>query len=65
MTCPHDPKTTKGPIGMYHCPNCGEMVIAGCEHPEIELPFPDANGPDCDNPNGPCYCGAWHTQEKK
>ena len=31
--CPHDPTQTTGPIGMYHCPDCGEMVIAGCAHP--------------------------------
>jgi len=31
--CWHDPKTRAGePIGMYHCPGCGEMVVAGVEH---------------------------------
>jgi hypothetical protein len=31
--CPHDPRELKGePIGMYHCPVCGEMVIAGLPH---------------------------------
>ncbi len=31
--CKHDPTTMKGkPIGMYHCPECGDMVIAGMEH---------------------------------
>jgi|AGTN01.3.fsa_nt_gi hypothetical protein len=39
--CPHRDEclALKGqPIGMYHCPNCGAMVIAGldtaavCEH---------------------------------
>jgi hypothetical protein len=28
------------PIGMFHCPWCGEMVLAGMEHidyPEIEM----------------------------
>jgi hypothetical protein len=24
------------------------------------LPFPGANNANCDNPNGPCSCGAWH-----
>ena len=33
MKCTHDPRTLKGaPIGMYHCPECGHMVIAGMEH---------------------------------
>lgn len=35
--CTHDPKETKGPIGMYHCPECGEMVLAGVEHPPNTL----------------------------
>ena len=31
--CPHDPTIYKGlPIGMYHCPICGEMVLAGLAH---------------------------------
>lgn len=33
--CTHDPRIMKGlPIGMYHCPECGMMVIAGIEHPK-------------------------------
>ena len=35
--CPHDPRETTGPIGMYHCPECGEMVVAGMEHPDYSL----------------------------
>ena len=31
--CSHDPRETKGAIGMYHCPECGEMVVAGVSHP--------------------------------
>ncbi len=32
-SCTHDPMTMLGkPIGMYHCPECGEMVIAGVPH---------------------------------
>ena len=34
MKCQHDPKETKGAIGMYHCPECGEMVLAGVDHPD-------------------------------
>jgi hypothetical protein len=33
--CTHDPRQTFGPIGMYHCPECGEMQIAGFEHTGI------------------------------
>ncbi len=35
-SCPHDPKQTTGPIGMYHCPYCGAMVLAGLKHPTDE-----------------------------
>ena len=34
-TCSFDPKTTHGAIGMFHCPECGEMVIASMDHPGI------------------------------
>jgi NTP pyrophosphatase (non-canonical NTP hydrolase) len=31
--CPEDPRRLEGqPIGMYHCPSCGCMVIAGMDH---------------------------------
>ncbi len=47
--CTHDPTPLKGqPIGMYHCPMCGTMVIAGVPHgfyQEIDCPG----------------CGAWLT----
>lgn len=33
--CTYDPRELKGkPIGMLHCPDCGEMVLAGAEHPK-------------------------------
>lgn len=38
MSCKHDPRETKGPIGMYHCPECGQMVIAGIEHIDYDSP---------------------------
>jgi len=25
-----------GPIGMYRCPECGNMVVAGCAHPDYD-----------------------------
>lgn len=35
--CEHDPKTQSyAPIGMYHCPECGVMVLAGLPHPDIK-----------------------------
>ncbi len=42
--CPHDPMTMMGqPIGMYHCPGCGDMQVAGFPHTKtcidcVELP---------------------------
>lgn len=35
VECSHDPRSRRGlPIGMYHCPECGCMVIAGLPHTE-------------------------------
>lgn len=36
-SCSYDPMTADGPIGMFHCPECGEMVVAGMEHPDYSL----------------------------
>jgi hypothetical protein len=37
QTCPHDPTVLLGePIGMYHCPVCLVMVVAGFPHPDDE-----------------------------
>lgn len=34
---PLDPLWMRGaPIGMYHCPYCGEMVVAGLPHPDFK-----------------------------
>ena len=34
MACDFDPRPLAGmPIGMFHCPACGEMVLAGVAHP--------------------------------
>lgn len=36
MKCSFDPMIYKDmPIGQMYCPNCGVMVIAGMEHPDI------------------------------
>ena len=35
-TCAEKPELLKGqPIGQYHCPDCGAMVLAGMEHPDL------------------------------
>jgi hypothetical protein len=37
--CSFDPTAgiyKDAPIGMFHCPECGEMVVAGLPHPDWE-----------------------------
>ena len=44
--CPYEPQQHIGqPIGMYHCPVCGEMVVAGFPHVQTfdMLGNPDEN----------------------
>lgn len=37
VSCPHDPRVMHGAaLGMYHCPDCGAMVLAGYQHPDDE-----------------------------
>jgi hypothetical protein len=34
--CEEKPEKLLGqPIGQYHCPGCGAMVLAGLEHPPM------------------------------
>lgn len=34
--CAEKPELLKGaPIGQYHCPDCGAMVLAGLPHPDL------------------------------
>jgi hypothetical protein len=34
--CAEKPERRAGePIGMYHCPDCGAMVMAGMQHPPL------------------------------
>lgn len=36
--CSYDPSTLIDvPLGMFHCPECGEMVLAGMAHPDYSL----------------------------
>ena len=38
MSCAYDPEALRGlPLGMFHCPLCGEMVVAGCPHPDYDV----------------------------
>lgn len=38
MICPYDPiPLADSAIGMFHCPLCGEMVIAGMHHPDASI----------------------------
>lgn len=36
----------------------------GTNVPDPSLPFPGANNANCDNPDGPCSCGAWHKRNE-
>jgi hypothetical protein len=39
LPCPEDPLLLRGqPIGQYHCPYCGMMVVAGFPHPSPSPP---------------------------
>lgn len=54
--CGYDPTPLKGqPIGMFHCPECGAMQLAGLPHVADEDCFPDfASSLDaCFGPGGP------------
>jgi len=33
--CEERPENVHGAIGMYHCPDCGAMVLAGLPHPDL------------------------------
>ncbi len=41
VSCPHDPSQRTGPTGMYHCPDCGCMVLAGRPHGACWAEFDD------------------------
>ncbi len=44
--CPFQPELIpkQVPIGMHHCPVCGEMVVAGIPHPRETRICPCCNG---------------------
>ena len=33
--CDEKPELLNGPFGMYHCLDCGTMLVAKMKHPEI------------------------------
>lgn len=36
--CPYDPSSLVGiPLGMFHCPYCLQMIVAGLPHPDYDL----------------------------
>ncbi|MHA2113283.1 MAG: hypothetical protein ACXADW_14110 [Candidatus Hodarchaeales archaeon] len=40
--CPERSEKLIGqPLGQYHCPICGMMLIAGCMHPDPSVDNPD------------------------
>ena len=47
--CNEDPEKFKGqPLGMYHCPDCGAMVMAGVKHPSLCIQCVERKHPDFD-----------------
>lgn len=52
---PWDPPQLKGaPLGMYHCPYCGEMVLAGLPHVDYRDEFAGiARNPQMEDPQTP------------
>jgi len=36
--CPYEPEHLVGvPMGMFHCPVCGDMLLAGLKHPKRNI----------------------------
>ncbi len=50
--CAEEPELLAGaPIGMYHCPDCGAMVVAGFPHPPLCLLCASGGHPSFDRPD--------------
>lgn len=50
--CAEKPEKLQGaPIGMYHCPDCGAMVLAGLPHPTLCKRCIERIHPEFDSPN--------------
>lgn len=51
--CAEKPDELLGaPLGQYHCPDCGAMVMAGLPHPDLCQPCIDRKHPYLDKPSG-------------
>jgi hypothetical protein len=62
--CGFDPQPYKGqPIGMFHCPECGQMVLAGVEHPDSIDDDNDKQAPATSNKRSCNYCLSKDRQE--
>lgn len=49
--CMERPEALLGvPIGQYHCPYCGAMLLAGLPHPKVCLRCRDREHPHYDPP---------------
>lgn len=47
--CAEKPEKLIGlPLGQYHCPDCGAMVLAGMEHPDLCKQCLGSNHPNFD-----------------
>jgi hypothetical protein len=45
--CPFESEHLIGvPMGMDHCPLCGEMYVAGFTHPRQNIDYTEVGGPD-------------------
>lgn len=56
--CTEKPETLAGqPIGQYHCPDCGTMIIAGLPHPPLCKRCLDRTHPGIDGPLTPGKTG--------
>lgn len=48
-SCAEKPETLVGvPIGQYHCPDCGTMLLAGMPHPNVCALCRDRKHPEFD-----------------
>jgi hypothetical protein len=51
--CKEKPEDMAGNLGMYHCPDCGAMLIAGVPHPPLCVRCLERQHPDFDIPETP------------
>lgn len=62
--CAEKPEALTGqPIGQYHCPDCGAMVMAGLPHPDLCQKCLDRNHPGIDKPKPETFQGLCETDK--